>query len=227
MEKPLEFERERELMVEQQLAGRGLYTPRLLEAMREVPRHRFVPPGYRHLAYADGPLPIGNGQTISQPYMVALMTDLLELQGDEKVLEVGTGSGYQAAVLAQMARQVYTIERHAALAEKARQVFDELGITNTTVLVGDGSLGAPEYAPFEGIIVTAAAPRVPRPLFDQLAQDGRLVLPVGGEFGQHLQVWRKEGKSFRSRAVIPVAFVPLRGEFGWSSSEWTENEKRL
>jgi protein-L-isoaspartate(D-aspartate) O-methyltransferase len=159
--------------------------------------------------------------------MVALMTDLLVLTGEETVLEVGTGSGYQAAVLAALAGQVYTIERHPSLAKRARKIFEDLQIHNVTVMTGDGSCGLPEYAPYDGIIVTAAAPRVPRPLFEQLKPDGRLVLPVGGEFGQHLQVWVREGEAFRSRVVTPVAFVPLRGQFGWSSREWGEKEQRL
>lgn len=223
----MEFVKERELMVTQQIAGRGLRDERLLRAMRSVPRHSFVPEAYQHLAYTDGPLPIGRGQTISQPYIVALMTDLLELKGEEIVLEVGTGSGYQAAVLAVMTQQVYTIERHASLAKRARDIFSKLDIKNVIVVTGDGSCGLPEHAPFDGIIVTAAAPRVPRPLLDQLKPDGRLVLPVGGEYGQHLQLWVREGGAFHSRAVVPVAFVPLRGEFGWSSRDWGEKEQRL
>jgi protein-L-isoaspartate(D-aspartate) O-methyltransferase len=222
-----EFANERELMVEQQLAGRGLRDKRLLQAMGSVPRHCFVPEAYRHLAYTDGPLPIGRGQTISQPYMVALMTDLLTLKGSEVVLEVGTGSGYQAAVLAALAHQVYTIERHASLVKRVLLIFAELEINNVIVIAGDGSRGLPEHALYDGIIVTAAAPRVPRPLLEQLKPDGRLVLPVGGEYGQHLQVWTRDGEAFRSRVVVPVAFVPLRGEFGWSSREWGEKEQRL
>ncbi len=222
-----EFVAEREQMVQNQLVDRGLRNERLLQAMRTVPRHRFVPKAYQHLAYTDGPLPIGSGQTISQPYIVALMSDLLALNGAKAVLEVGTGSGYQAAVLAALAGQVYTVERHPSLAERARKIFKELGILNVTVVIGDGSCGLPDYAPYDGIIVTAAAPRVPRPLFEQLKPGGRLVLPVGGEFGQHLQVWEREGEAFRSRVVTPVAFVPLRGQFGWSSREWGEKEQRL
>ena len=208
---------ERERMVRQQLAGRGIRDPRLLDAMRQVPRHRFVPPDELAYAYADGPLPIGSGQTISQPYIVALMTQMLELQGGETVLEIGTGSGYQAAVLAQLARQVYTVERHAELAANARRVLAELGIGNVEVLTADGSCGWELHAPYQAILVTAAAPEVPRPLLDQLAEGGRLVLPVGGRGMQILQRWQRQGESFESEEGIPVAFVPLRGEYGWEN----------
>ena len=208
---------ERERMVRQQLAGRGIRDPRLLDAMRQVPRHRFVPPDELAYAYADGPLPIGSGQTISQPYIVALMTQMLELQGGETVLEIGTGSGYQAAVLAQLARQVYTVERHAELAENARRVLSELGISNVEVLTADGSCGWELHAPYQAILVTAAAPEVPRPLLDQLAEGGRLVLPVGGRGTQILQRWERQGEAFECEEGIPVAFVPLRGEYGWEN----------
>lgn len=218
-----QFLEERRKMVTGQLMSRGIDDPRVLDAMETVPRHRFVPSAYQHLAYTDGPLPIGEGQTISQPYMVALMSSLLNLAGDEVVLEVGTGSGYQAAVLSFLARQVYTIERHPPLAEKARQLFAELGITNVSVVQGDGSLGYPAHSPYHGILVTAAAPKVPRPLFDQLADGGRLVLPVGGAMGQTLVVWTRDGQRFDSRSVAPVAFVPLRGVHGWTEGEWADD----
>lgn len=211
---------ERERMVRQQLANRGIRDPRVLDAMRQVPRHRFVPREELAYAYADGPLPIGSGQTISQPYIVALMTQMLALQGGETVLEVGTGSGYQAAVLAQLVRQVYTVERHASLAENARQVLQELGIGNVEVLLGDGSCGLAAHAPYQAILVTAAAPEVPRPLLDQLADGGRLVLPVGGRGSQLLVRWEREGEKFHEESGIPVAFVPLRGEYGWQSERW-------
>jgi protein-L-isoaspartate(D-aspartate) O-methyltransferase len=209
---------EREKMVRQQLAARGIRDPRLLDAMRQVPRHCFVPRDELAYAYADGPLPIGSGQTISQPYIVALMTQMLELQGGETVLEIGTGSGYQAAVLAQLVWQVYTVERHAELAENARRVLSELGMVNVEVITGDGSRGWVSHAPYQAILVTAAAPEVPRPLLDQLAEGGRLVLPVGGRGMQILQRWERQGESFESKEGIPVAFVPLRGEYGWQSS---------
>jgi len=206
---------EREQMVATQIARRGVRDARVLEAMRTVPRHCFVSPEYRYLAYTDGPLPIGNGQTISQPYIVALMSELLELRGDEKVLEVGTGSGYQAAVLAHLARQVHTIERYANLARYAARLLADLGLTNVTFHIGDGSKGLEEQAPFAGIIVTAAAPIIPPPLLDQLEDGGRLVIPVGSRGGQVLERWVRQGERFDYESIIPVAFVPLVGEQGW------------
>jgi protein-L-isoaspartate(D-aspartate) O-methyltransferase len=187
------FARERAWMVNHQIAARGVCDERVLEAMRSVPRHLFIEPEYRYQAYFDGPLPIGNGQTISQPYIVALMSELLELLGGEKVLEVGTGSGYQAAVLAYLAGEVHTIERHASLTRYAARILANLGLSNVHVHTGDGTLGLPEQAPFAGIIVTAAAPRVPRPLLDQLMDGGRLVIPVGGRGGQFLERWKRQG----------------------------------
>jgi protein-L-isoaspartate(D-aspartate) O-methyltransferase len=202
-------------MVREQLASRNIRDPRVLAAMRSVPREQFVPPENRHLAYADGPLPIGQSQTISQPYIVALMTQLLELGGEEKVLEVGTGSGYQAAVLSHLAKSVYTVERHAPLARIADRVFSQLGLENIHIHVGDGTQGLPQDAPFEAIIVTAAAPEVPKPLLDQLADGGRLVIPVGGRRGQYLERWRRQADEFKSETLEPVAFVPLMGKHGW------------
>jgi protein-L-isoaspartate(D-aspartate) O-methyltransferase len=207
-------------MVSEQIVSRGVQDERLLDALRSVPRHWFVPEEYAHIAYTDGPLPIGHGQTISQPYIVALMTELLELEGEENVLEVGTGSGYQAALLALLARQVHTLERHAALAENAEKVLMSLGLTNIVVHVGDGTLGLTKYAPFQAIIITAAAPRVPQPLLDQLADGGRLVLPEGGSGGQMLDRWRKYGSDFKQEHITPVAFVPLRGQYGWKENTW-------
>jgi protein-L-isoaspartate(D-aspartate) O-methyltransferase len=211
---------DRQRMVDEQIAARGLHDLRLLDAMRIVPRHCFIPPEYRHLAYADGPLPIGNGQTISQPYIVALMTQLLSLTGEEKVLEIGTGSGYQAAVLALLAKQVYTVERHAELARGAETTLKSLNFLNVSVHVGDGSLGLPEFAPYQAIVVTAAAPRLPKPLQDQLDDGGRIVIPVGGQLGQYLECWRREGSAFNREVLVPVAFVPLRGVQGWEDKEW-------
>lgn len=205
----------RERMVNNQLLSRDIDDPAVIEAMRRVPRHLFVSPDYRDAAYSDGPLPIGQGQTISQPYIVALMTQLLELGGKEKVLEVGTGSGYQAAILAQLAQEVHTIERHPQLAHRAEQIFEELGLNNIQVHLGNGTLGLPAQAPFQGIIVTAAAPRLPKPLLDQLADGGRLVIPVGGRFGQYLERWQRDGEEFHSESIVPVAFVPLVGDEGW------------
>jgi protein-L-isoaspartate(D-aspartate) O-methyltransferase len=211
---------ERLRMVEEQLAERGLRDERLLEAMRAVPRHRFVPPEYRHMAYCDGPLPIGSKQTISQPYIVALMTQLLRLEGDENVLEVGTGSGYQAAVLAHLARQVHTIERHAELADQASEVLKSLGLSNVSVHIGDGTLGLPEFAPYQAIIVTAAAPEAPKTLLEQLDEGGRLVVPVGSRMNQFLERWERRGPTFEQDVGLPVAFVPLRGQHGWKEDFW-------
>jgi protein-L-isoaspartate(D-aspartate) O-methyltransferase len=207
-------------MVNEQIVSRGVHDERLLDALRSIPRHWFVPEEYANIAYTDGPLPIGHGQTISQPYIVALMTELLELDGEENVLEVGTGSGYQAALLALLARRVHTIERHEALAEKAEKLLMKLGFTNVLVHVGDGSLGLPNYAPFQAIMITAAAPRVPQPLSDQLDEGGYLVLPEGGAGGQMLDRWRKQGGKYKQEHITPVAFVPLRGQHGWKENTW-------
>ncbi len=214
------FLTDRQRMVREQIASRGILDARLLEALRTVPRHCFIPPDYRYLAYTDGPLPIGEGQTISQPYIVALMTELLALQGDETVLEVGTGSGYQAAILAHLAHQVHTIERHANLAERARRALADLQLDNVQVHIGDGSQGLPEYAPYQAIMVTAAAPQVPQPLLDQLDEDGRLVLPVGSLGAQILERWQRHGAEYKRESIAPVAFVPLRGQHGWKEEKW-------
>jgi len=219
MDSPAE-NHEREKMVANQLSWRGIRNPRVLAAMRSVPRHCFVPEDYRNLAYTDGPLPIGQGQTISQPYIVALMSESLRLQGDEKVLEVGTGSGYQAAVLAALAREVHTIERHESLAENARQVLEKLGLSNVHVHIGDGSKGLPDQAPFQAIMVTASAPSVPQPLLEQLDDGGRLILPVGSRGGQVLELWERHGPRFEHESVLPVAFVLLRGAHGWKEDPW-------
>ena len=213
-------------MVEQQLRKRGIKNTRVLDAMFAVPRHVFVPAESQHLAYADAPLPIGNRQTISQPYIVALMSELLNLSGSETVLEVGTGSGYQAAILAHLASKVYSLERIDALAQDARQALRSLALDNVEVILTDVSRGLPEYAPYQAIIVTAAAPRVPDPLKDQLDDAGRLVLPVGGQAGQILECWRKRGETFEREHVAPVTFVPLIGEHGWEADERpSSNEK--
>ena len=209
------FESEREYMVESQLLNRDIRNPLVLEAMRTVPRHSFVDTEYQRMAYSDGPLPIGLGQTISQPYIVALMTQLMELKGDEVVLEVGTGSGYQAAVLAYLAREVHTIERHPELARRAKKVIEQLGLDNVYVHVGDGTLGLQEHAPYSAIIVTASAPNVPQAVLNQLDEDGYLVIPVGGRGGQFLDRWRRKGGDFICENIIPVAFVPLIGKQGW------------
>lgn len=210
-----DYAAERRQMVREQIARRGLSEARLLAAFEAVPRHLFVPDDHRHLAYADGPLPIGWGQTISQPYIVALMTSLLELQGDERVLEVGTGSGYQAAILSRLAAEVHTVEWVPELGAGAEKLLKELGLNNIHCHIGDGSLGWPEAAPYDGILVAAAAPGVPQPLLDELRDGGRLVIPVGGSGYQMMQVWTKRGDQSDFREVTPVAFVPLRGKHGW------------
>jgi len=211
---------ERERMVVDQLIGRDIRDQRVLAAMRTVPRHAFVPGDYRHLAYSDGPLPIGEGQTISQPYIVALMTQLLSLEGHEKVLEVGTGSGYQAAILAYLVAEVHTIERHAQLADNARALLTDLGYKNVHIHLGDGSQGWFAAAPYDAVIVTAAAPEVSPLLLEQLAEGGRLVIPVGGRFNQLLQLWRRKDDAFTHDELTPVAFVPLMGKYGWDKKRW-------
>jgi protein-L-isoaspartate(D-aspartate) O-methyltransferase len=213
------YRNEREWMVKNTIAARGVRDKRLLDAMVELPRHLFGMQENCSEAYADHPLPIGCGQTISQPYIVALMTELLHLSGDEKVLEVGTGSGYQAALLSMLAKEVHTIELHVELSENARKVINGLHMENIHFHTGDGSLGLPSEAPFKGIIVTAGSPLVPQPLLDQLADGGRLVIPVGSRFSQDLQLWWRDGKEFDSESICPVVFVPLRGEHGWDGEK--------
>lgn len=204
----VELAQKRRQMVEGQLKSRGIGDSRVLEAMLKVKRHLFVSPVYRHLAYEDFPLPIGEGQTISQPYIVALMTELLALNGKEKVLEIGTGSGYQAAILAELAREVYSVEILAPLALQAELLFTQLGYQNIKVKTGDGFLGWSEFAPFDAIIVTCAPEEIPAPLLEQLAEGGRLVIPVGRHW-QELKLVRKiKGKAVVSD-VVPVRFVPM------------------
>jgi protein-L-isoaspartate(D-aspartate) O-methyltransferase len=202
--------RMRERMVASQIEARGVKDARTLQAMRSVPRHLFVPPELAGEAHADHPLPIGEGQTISQPYIVGFMTEALRLAGGETVLEIGTGSGYQAAVLSRIAAKVYTIEIVAPLAEQARERLARLGYENVVVRAGDGYQGWPEAAPFDAIMVTAAAPRVPEPLKQQLMDGGRLILPVGDEY-QELIVLTRRGERFEEKSVLPVRFVPMTG----------------
>jgi protein-L-isoaspartate(D-aspartate) O-methyltransferase len=213
------YRNERKWMVENTIAARGVRDERVLSAIAELPRHLFVQHEDREDAYADHPLPVGCGQTISQPYIVALMTELLHLSGDEKVLEIGTGSGYQAALLGMLAREVHTIEQHAELSEHAQKVILSLGIKNIHFHTGDGSLGLSTQAPFDGIIVTAGAPLIPQPLLDQLTDGGRLVIPVGSRFSQDLQLWWRDGKKYDSESICPVVFVPLRGRHGWDGEK--------
>ena len=207
------YARARRLMVEEQLAARDITDRRVLKAMGEVPRHLFVPPAVRSQAYADYPLPIGEGQTISQPYIVALMTQCLGLKGGEKVLEVGTGSGYQAAVLAEIGARVYSIEINPILAARARRTLEEQGYTNVSVKASDGFFGWPGEAPFDAIMVTAAPEKVPPALFDQLKEGGRLIVPLGrANFLQVLTLYTKKNGQPVSREILDVRFVPMTGE---------------
>lgn len=202
-------------MVETQLAGRGIRNHRVLEAMRRVPRHLFVEEALQEQAYSDYPLPIGEKQTISQPYIVALMSEVLELKGDEKILEIGTGSGYQAAILAELADRVFSVERFPPLAYRASQILKKLGYQNILIRVADGSLGWPEEAPFDGIMVTAGTPKIPQPLTDQLRVGGRLVLPVGDRLSQELVLVERTPEGIRRTDFGGVRFVDLVGKWGW------------
>jgi protein-L-isoaspartate(D-aspartate) O-methyltransferase len=207
--------KDRESMLSVQIAGRGIVDERILDAMRTIPRHFFVPREYQQNAYEDFPLPIGYEQTISQPYIVAFMTNILDLRGNEQVLEVGTGSGYQAAVLSLLVKKVHTLERIPELADRARLTLKELGIKNVDVHEGDGSLGWPQDAPYQAILVTAAAPAAPQALLDQLDMGARMIIPVGGQFHQTLELWQREKEGLKSEAILAVAFVPLKGKQGW------------
>jgi protein-L-isoaspartate(D-aspartate) O-methyltransferase len=203
----------RERMVSQQLAGRDITDERVLEAFRKVPRHVFVPDSHKNSAYGDYPLPIGEGQTISQPYMVAIMTQLLGLGGDERIFEVGTGSGYQAAILGELCKEVYTVELVPSLAERAATLLDSLGYENVHVRAGDGYLGWPEQAPFEGIIITCAPEKLPDPLVEQLAIGGRLVVPIGPQgHAQVLTVYTKTDTGLAAEYEGGCYFVPMRGK---------------
>jgi len=208
-------EKERLRMVESQIAARGVRDERVLSAMREVPRHLFVPESYQTAAYNDSPLPIGKGQTISQPYIVAVMTELLRLMPTDKVLEIGSGSGYQAAILGKLAQMVVTVERIPEVAEIARANLARVGITNVTVATGNGTIGYPEGAPFDGILITAATPSVPAPLIEQMAEGGRLVAPVGSRDLQELVRLTRKGERITRELFGGVVFVPLLGEHGW------------
>jgi protein-L-isoaspartate(D-aspartate) O-methyltransferase len=205
-----DWQKQRERMVRRQLQARGIADERLLNAFLEVPREQFVPANVREHAYEDGPLPIGSGQTISQPFIVATMVELLELESDDRVLEVGAGSGYAAAIMSRLARQVYGVELHEELAEQARARLKQLGYTNLEIRHGDGTLGLPEEAPFDGITAAAAAPRIPDSLKQQLEDGGRLVLPVGPDMGaQFLVRIVRTGNEFDEETLDPVRFVPL------------------
>jgi protein-L-isoaspartate(D-aspartate) O-methyltransferase len=211
-----EFAAARRAMVEKQISKRGVASQRVLDAMLSVPRHEFVPDQFRADAYADKPLPIGEGQTISQPFMVGAMTEALELTGSERVLEIGTGSGYQSAVLSLLAREVISIESHTSLALAAQERLGRLGYANVHIHNGDGSLGFPDAAPYDAILITAAAPEIPPLLVSQLSEGGRLVIPVGSQDNQELLQARKNGGTLNSRVLFDCRFVPLLGRYGWS-----------
>jgi protein-L-isoaspartate(D-aspartate) O-methyltransferase len=210
----MNFDILRKRMVEEQLMPRGINDQKVLQAFYKVERHLFMPRELRETSYADYPVPIGEGQTISQPFIVALMTECLGLSGEEKVLEIGTGSGYQTAILAELAKEVYSVERFAKLSKNAESALRETGYQNVKLKVGDGSLGWPEEAPFDRIIITAASPRIPLPLTEQLKDGGRLVLPLGESFSQMLTVVEKKGNKLESTEVCGCVFVPLVGKYG-------------
>lgn len=208
---PDDMEEARQQMVEQQIAARGIKDPRVLQALREVPRHEFIPPVWRSLAYFDRPVPIGHDQTISQPYIVAFMTEHLDVAPTETVLEIGAGSGYQAAILGKLAANVYTIEIVAPLAEQAKATLERLKFANVHVKAGDGYEGWPEHAPFDAVIVTCAPDHIPQPLVDQLKEGGRMIIPVGESRYQELILLEKQGGRVVEKSVLPVRFVPMTG----------------
>jgi len=211
----MDFEAQRKLMVETQLIPRGIGDPLVISAMRKVPRELFLPENMQHTAYSDNALPIAHGQTISQPYIVALMTQSLQLKGREKILEIGTGSGYQAAVLAEIAAEVYTVERIAPLSDAAKQILTQLGYTNIHFKVHNGTLGWQDHAPYDGIIVTAAAPRIPDAYVEQLMEGGRLAIPVGDRLSQDLMKITKINGKLVKQSLGGVRFVSLVGQQGW------------
>ncbi len=216
LKKFMDFDKLRELMIKNQLISRGIKDSRVLKVMRKIPRHKFVPDDVKNLAYNDGPLPIGCGQTISQPYMVAIMTEKLYLEGNEKVLEIGTGSGYQTAILTELAEMVYSAERHRQLANNAKKILDQLGYTNVKIKQIDGTLGWEECAPYQAIIVTAASPDIPESLVQQLDECGKIIIPIGSSFSQMLTLIRKKKNRIIKIDIMECAFVPLIGKQGWS-----------
>lgn len=207
----------REKMVRTQIESRGIKDPRVLDAFRKVPRHLFMPESMRHQAYEDNPLPIGSGQTISQPYTVARMSEALELDGSEVVLEIGTGSGYQSAIMCELCEWVYSVERIRDLASEARKVLDDLKYHNIAVKVGDGTLGWREHSPYDAVIVTAGSPEIPGPLVEQLKEGGRIVIPVGGATSQELILGAKKGGELETENLGPYRFVELKGTYGWKN----------
>ncbi len=211
----MDYDALRKRMVDEQLIPRGIKSQRVLDAFSKVERHKFIPPELRVNAYGDFPVSIGEGQTISQPYIVALMTECLDLTGQEKILEIGTGSGYQAAILAELSQEVYSIERFEILAKRAEAVLKELGYTNIKIKIGDGTLGWLEEAPFDKIIITAATPRIPLPLSEQLKVDGKLILPLGESFSQVLTLAVKREDKLSCEQICGCVFVPLVGKYGY------------
>ena len=219
VQQPLDLDARRRKMVMQQLAERGIHDTRVLDAMGRLPRERFLPPDVRHLVYEDCALPIAENQTISQPYMVGIMSEALRLHSGDRVLEIGTGSGYQAAILGLLGGRVISVERHPFLAERAIVVLKELGFRNIDVVIGDGSRGWPAAAPYDAIIVTAGAPAVPENLVSQLAPEGRLVIPVGDAKQQMLMRITNRAGRIQREEIMPCVFVPLIGAYGWSTPD--------
>ncbi len=213
MSSVMDYEVLRKRMVMQQLIPRGINNSRVLDAFLKVERHKFIPEELRGSAYADYPVPIGGCQTISQPYIVALMTQCLDLSGNEKILEIGTGSGYQTTILSELSSQIYTIERIPILAQRAESLFQELGYSNIKIRVGDGTLGWPEEMPFTRIIVTAATPEIPLPFIEQLSENGKMVLPIGSSFSQVLTLVEKNKEKVETKSICGCVFVPLVGKF--------------
>ena len=218
----MHYKKLRERMVREQFIARGIADQRVLAAFYKVEREKFVPSEVRDNAYQDFPLSIGEGQTISQPYMVALMTQSLELKGNERVLEIGTGSGYQTAILAELARKVYSVERMRTLAERARKLLEKLGYSNVKILLGDGTLGWEESSPYDRILVTAGAKEIPQPLTDQLEEEGVMIIPVGNSYSQDLRVVRKRKNRIKTARVEKCVFVPLIGKYGWDERRLDE-----
>lgn len=215
----MDLERLRIRMVSEQLSARGIKDEAVLKAMLEVPRHEFIPQEYINNAYADYPVAIGEGQTISQPYMVALMTEVLKLKGDEKVLEIGTGSGYQTAILAKLAQEVYSVERIKSLADHTAELLKKMGYHNIHIKTADGTLGWEEFAPYDRIIVTAAAPQIPDTLIKQLKNNGILAIPLGNSLAQMLTRISKEEGGIKSEDICACTFVPLVGKYGWKNND--------
>ncbi len=207
----------RKRMVQEQLVPRGIKDPRVLEVFSKIERHKFIPDDFRSSSYADYPVSIGEGQTISQPFIVALMTQSLEVNPEDKILEIGTGSGYQTAVLAGLAKEVYTIERIESLAKRAEALLKEIGYNNITIKVDDGTLGWKENAPFDKIIITAASPRIPLPLTEQLTEKGKLIVPLGESFSQVLTLVEKRADRLQYQQICGCVFVPLVGKYGWKN----------